>query len=144
MIWRCAVCGAEQLHNRIRCEQCGKPLVFPVDDDRRGIGKYILDGHKPVLCDDIMTWGRWFETADRQVRDTARDDVRVSTVFLGLDHGFGGKPELFETMVFVNGASVDCERYCTWDEAEAGHERWVMKVFKATPILALPTSGDER
>jgi hypothetical protein len=24
----CATCGAEPLHNTIRCEQCGKPLVF--------------------------------------------------------------------------------------------------------------------
>jgi hypothetical protein len=103
---------------------------------------YILKGHEPVKCDDLMWWAWWFETADRQVRDTARDDVRVSTVFLGLDHGFGGRKELFETMVFVNGAEEGCERYSTWSEAEEGHERWVMKVFKATPILALPTTGD--
>lgn len=25
---RCAACGATQRHNVIRCEQCGKPLVF--------------------------------------------------------------------------------------------------------------------
>lgn len=100
---------------------------------------YILDGHEPVREPDVIAWGRWFESADTHVRDTARDDVRVSTVFLGLDHGFGGRPELFETMLFVNGASEGCERYCTWDEAEAGHERWVTQVFKATPILSLPT-----
>jgi hypothetical protein len=103
---------------------------------------YILKGHEPVPCDDIMWWAWWFETADRRVRDTARDDVRVSTIFLAVDHGFGGRKELFETMLFVNGSSVDCERYSTWSEAEEGHERWVMKVFKATPILALPTTGD--
>jgi hypothetical protein len=104
---------------------------------------YILNGHKPVKCDDLMRWARWFETADRHVRDTARDDVRVSTVFLGLDHGWDGRPMLFETMLFVNGSSIDCERYSTWDEAEAGHERWVKQVFKPTPILTLPTTGDE-
>jgi hypothetical protein len=103
---------------------------------------YILKGHKPVKCDDLMWWAWWFETADRHVRDTARDDVRVSTVFLGIDHGWDGRRELFETMVFVNGSSVDCERYATWDEAEEGHARWVAQVFKATPILAMPTSGD--
>ena len=104
---------------------------------------YTLKGHEPVPEPDIFAWGRWLQTADRHVRDTARDDVRVSTVFLGLDHGFGGRRELFETMVFVNGASEGCERYCTWAEAEEGHERWVKQVFKATPILAMPTSGDE-
>jgi hypothetical protein len=104
---------------------------------------YILKGHKPVKCDDLMWWAWWFETADRHVRDTARDDVRVSTVFLGIDHGFSDDgPVLFETMLFVNGSGEQMERYCTWDEAEAGHERWVMKVFKATPILALPTTGE--
>jgi hypothetical protein len=105
---------------------------------------YILNGHEPVPCDDLAWWAWWFGTADRQVRDTARDDVRVSTVFLGLDHSFfgHGPPMLFETMVFVNGSSVDCERYATWDEAEAGHARWVMQVFKPTPILVLPTTGD--
>lgn len=104
--------------------------------------RYILDGHQPVPEPDLLTWATWFEEADRHVRDTKRDDVRVSTVFLGLDHGWDGRKELFETMVFVNGADQGCERYATWDEAEAGHQRWVMQVFKPTPILALPTSGD--
>ena len=105
---------------------------------------YILKGHEPVPCDDLAWWAWWFEKADRHVRESIQGDVRVSTVFLGLDHGFRGRKELFETMVFVNGSSVDCERYSTWDEAEAGHQRWVMQVFKATPILALPTKGDAR
>jgi len=29
MICECAGCGAEQPQGRIRCDQCGKPLVFP-------------------------------------------------------------------------------------------------------------------
>lgn len=105
---------------------------------------YILDGHEPVPC-DIETWKRWFESADRQVAETIQDDVRVSTVFLGIDHNFGdlfGRPVLFETMVFVGHDNVACDRYRTWDEAEAGHKRWVVEVFKATPILTLPTEGD--
>jgi predicted RNA-binding Zn-ribbon protein involved in translation (DUF1610 family) len=32
MEMRCAACGAEQLHNHIRCEQCGEPLVFPASE----------------------------------------------------------------------------------------------------------------
>jgi hypothetical protein len=103
---------------------------------------YILDGHKPVAC-DMLTWVRWFESADRHVKLTEQGDVRISTVCLGLDHSFSdeGPPVLFETMAFgVEGLDDDQERYCTWDEAEAGHERWVNKIFKATPILALPQS----
>jgi hypothetical protein len=106
--------------------------------------RYILNGHKPVKCDDLMWWAWWMEKADRQVRDSMQGDVRVSTVFLGIDSSlFGhGPPMLFETMVFVNGSGGDCERYSTWDEAEAGHKRWVKQVFKPTPILALPTEGE--
>jgi hypothetical protein len=48
-----------------------------------------------------MRWATWFEAADRHVRDSFQGDVRVSTVFLGLDHSVYGPPQLFETMVFV-------------------------------------------
>jgi hypothetical protein len=77
---------------------------------------------------------------DRHVRLTEQGDICVSTVFLGINHvGFDDdRPIVFETMVFVGGSSVDCEQYATWDEAEAGHARWVAKVFKPTPILKLP------
>lgn len=49
----------------------------------------------------------------------------VSTVFLGVDHSFGGTPRWFETMVFRAGESLSCERYETKNEAEAGHQREV-------------------
>jgi hypothetical protein len=32
MEMRCAACGANQDHNLIRCEQCGKPLVFAASE----------------------------------------------------------------------------------------------------------------
>lgn len=100
-------------------------------------GRYILEGHTPVLCPGLLKWGRWFESADRQVAETIQGDVRVSTVFLGLDHNHWGRgpPILFESMAFVGHDSVDLNRYSTWEEAEKGHRRMVAKVFKATPIL---------
>ena len=99
---------------------------------------YKLDGHKVVRCENLLEWAHWFETADRCVKLTVQGDVWVSTVFLGLDHGWGeGPPVVFETMVFNPGSS-DMERYCTWEEAEEGHDRMVMQVFKPTSILALP------
>jgi hypothetical protein len=100
--------------------------------------QYILVGHQPVVCRDLMTWTRWMETADRHVGLTEQGDVMVSTVFLGLDHGWGDRVQLYETMVFAGDHDSDMERYSTWDEAEAGHKRWVDKIFKATPILQLP------
>lgn len=87
--------------------------------------KYILDGQTPVKA-DLMTWARWFETADRHVDRTEIGEHLVSTVFLGLDHQFGdGPPLLFETMVFAGGEPDDmwCERCSTWDEAVAMHQR---------------------
>lgn len=102
---------------------------------------FILDGHEPVAC-DLMTWARWFEANDRHVKLTEQGDVRISTVFLGLDHGWGHgeRPVVFETMVFQGTHGGEMDRYCTWDEAEAGHARFVMEVFKPTPILKLPLS----
>lgn len=94
--------------------------------------KYILDGHKPVPCDDVIQWGKWFETADREVDKTqTSDDVCVSTVFLGLDHSFRSEiPILFETIVFGGELNEEIERYATWEQAEQGHKKWVEKAIK--------------
>lgn len=97
------------------------------------MGNYILDGKNPVKCDDLIEWAMWFEKANRHVSVTnLPDDVRVSTVFLGLDHSFGfgsGKPILFETMIFGGEQDGFCERYETWDEAEVGHQKAIELVF---------------
>lgn len=99
--------------------------------------KYILAGHKVVPCDDLMAWGRWFETAKRHVAlTTPVTGIMVSTVFLGLDYRFGatGEPLVFETMIFGGEHDQYCERYSTWEEAEAGHKKAVELV--ATPPAA--------
>lgn len=86
---------------------------------------YILDGKKPKSV-DLLEWARWFETADRIVAKTLINGVKVSTVFLGLDHSFGGGPPLlFETMIFGGGHDDYCERFETWEQAEAGHQEAV-------------------
>jgi hypothetical protein len=103
------------------------------------IDRYILNGHEPVAEPELLTWAQWMVEADRHVRLSEQGDVRVSTVFLGLDHSFGdGAPILFETIAFVGDESVAEARYCTWAEAEEGHARIVAEVFKATPIMSLP------
>jgi hypothetical protein len=93
---------------------------------------YILEGQDPVACEDTLTWARWYETADRKVASDHVGDVRISTVFLGLDHGWGeGEPVLFETMVFGGAMDEEMDRYCTWRAAETGHAAMVKRVALA-------------
>lgn len=99
-----------------------------------GFGQYILRGKEPVPAHDTLEWGHWFEnTENRRVAfDKVEDEAEVSTVFLGLDHGFGGTPLLFETMVFGGKLDGEQERYSTWDEAEASHKAMVERVRAST------------
>ena len=85
--------------------------------------KYILDGKKAILTEDLKEWSGWFETAKRHVGDDTIGEARVSTVFLGLDHNYsGGEPLLFETMIFGGKYHEFQKRYSTYEEAELGHK----------------------
>lgn len=103
------------------------PLYYVLDEERQ-----------PLAIDDVVAWGDWFATSkDRQIADDKDEDggdVRVSTVFLGLDHNFGasGPPILYETMVFGGPYDGSQERYATRDDAIAGHQRWCSRVSAAT------------
>lgn len=91
---------------------------------------YILDGKTPVRC-ELIEWGNWFEKNDRKVKKTVIGEVTISTVFLGLDHSFGlgeGLPVLFETMVFGGIMDAQMDRYCSWEQAEEGHDAMVERV----------------
>lgn len=87
---------------------------------------YKLEDKKVVACKP-QEWG--FVTTDRRVALEKFGPVTVSTVFLGLDHSFGGKvPLVFETMVFEGPLDGQMDRYSTWDQAETGHRKMVEKV----------------
>ena len=94
---------------------------------------YILKNGEPVKCANVIAWGRWFEGADdeRRIAATEIGDVRVSTIFLGLDHGYGGTVQLYETMIFGGDHDGYQERYATRAEAEAGHAAAVVLVKQA-------------
>ncbi|SRR6266568_5076961 len=122
------------------------------------IGHYILNEQgEPVLEPDFMKYARWFEAAERHIGNTWFGDIRVSTVFLGIDHSFssveGGSPVLWETMVFADEAiltrlmelsetddrsilaqffgGIDIQkRYSSRKAAEEGHQ--LMCIFIAT------------
>lgn len=67
----------------------------------------------------------------RSIGRTQVGNLFVSTVFLGLDHSFGG-PELllYETMIFWNGKGTDQyqERYSTRKEAGRRHKEIVKEL----------------
>jgi len=92
---------------------------------------YILDGKTPIHCDDLLSWASWFKSQNRIIASKMIDGITISTVFLGIDHGFGGKVMLFETMIFGGDHDDYCERYSTWEEAEAGHQTAVNLVTES-------------
>ncbi len=66
------------------------------------IFQYVLRYRKPVPCNNVRKWARLINCKYcRRIRNTYLGKIRISTVFLGLDHNWGlGKPLLFETMIF--------------------------------------------
>lgn len=114
--------------------------------------KYILDGHTPVPIRDIMDWAMQVEARSKacaagndpwRVGRDAINGADVSTVFLGLDHSFGGEPPmLFETMIFGGDHDQYQDRYSTWDEAEEGHK--LACELAARPATAATKEHDRR
>jgi hypothetical protein len=98
--------------------------VGQIENRTARIARYVLDGHKPVPCDDLATWTSWMATPKRWVQNTQLSDscgnqVRICTAFLGLDMNFGiGETILFETMVLGGIFDRELYRYCTWTEAK--------------------------
>ena len=87
------------------------------------IGHFILKDKKPLET-DLISWALWMNDVSQRI--VAKDkfgDVEVSTVFLGLDHNWGGgEPLLFETMIF-GGEYADYQKRCsTWEQAEKMHK----------------------
>ena len=79
--------------------------------------------------------GRYGKNAYVRVGQDVIGEVEVSTVWLGMDHGFGFgrdadeyKPVIFETMIFGGKYSDWQRRYCTEWEAIKGHAEAVVDV----------------
>jgi hypothetical protein len=82
----------------------------------------------------LRRWARHFEI-DHEYKWVARTRVgnlRVSTVWLGIDHAFGSEngPLIFETMVFAppGWAERECQRHRTEAEAREAHARVVERL----------------
>lgn len=107
---------------------------------------YILDENKqPVEC-DAATMQAFLEKEENQrvALDEIPGGVIVSTVFLGINHNWSSVrsiPILFETMLFDTGDEWEGEtqwRYCTYEEAVAGHKETVERLIKENQIPVFP------
>jgi hypothetical protein len=79
---------------------------------------------------DLVAWAKLLDDKEySRVGLFERPWVKVSTVWLGLNHNWGkGDPLIFETMAFAPGMVEVCqERYSTLAQAEAGHAKAVKK-----------------
>lgn len=108
---------------------------------------YILVGKDVVREDDVTKWGIWHEDINnRRLKQTLVFDgtIRVSTVFIGIDMGWGfshanHQPHVFETMVFDDaqgGIALDSytQRYAEWDDAMIGHEQ-IVDMLRHHPLI---------
>jgi len=87
-----------------------------------------MDGDEIIETDDTIVWARQFEINDRIIGKTKiSEEIKVSTVFLGVDHADTpeGPPVLFETMVFGGPNDQETQRYCTVKQARDGHAEMV-------------------
>ena len=124
-----------------------KPLLAAVKHDVGDSMYYILDNNVSVKVEGenqtqvLLEWAKWYEANARTVMKTRLEVTEenrflmkektlgfteVSTVFLGLDHNhFGGRPLLFETMIFGGEHEGELTRCSTWEEAEAMHSEMI-------------------
>jgi hypothetical protein len=102
---------------------------------------YKLVNKKVVEEPDVAKWAAWFEGTERIVQQNTIRPYFISTVFLGLDHGYlaDADPILFETMIFSDDADDRFEgyqvRYCTYEEAQQGHLDALHLVRSETNVL---------
>jgi hypothetical protein len=96
---------------------------------------YVPDGEgfKPVPEDfDLARWHRdktdWIVGKTLIESPLTDQEIEVSTVFLFLNHGWRGGIQLWESLVFgADGTPMADyqERYSTYADAKAGHDRIV-------------------
>jgi hypothetical protein len=115
---------------------------------------YRLDAKgEPVKCKTLREWCEFFEASEqpgqisRVVKRERVGACEVSTVFLALDHAFGGGPPvLWETMIFAdapNHAWHNETRRCAGgrEQAEAMHAAALDEMKKIFSPTGAPPVG---
>lgn len=85
----------------------------------------------------LLEWIELFADKSYQIiqQDRIGKEIEVSTVWLGIDHGFGmTKPIIFETMIFGGKHNQYQRRYSTIQDALKGHEAAVRLVRRPSKI----------
>lgn len=111
-------------------------LIYVLDENKRPVHPKTMDEYNELM------WGK--DRANKVVAKDTHDNFYISTVFLGMDHGFGSPPQFFETMVFDQTGETSynnnklneifMDRYETWEQAEEGHRRILDKVKKGEQL----------
>jgi hypothetical protein len=100
----------------------GRPMYYGLNGEPLTLRQWadLLGSNKRRVALDALTWG-------------TVSAMRISTVYLGIDHNFllTGPPLIFETMVFGEEGWADeaCYRWSTLDEAQRGHEKVVLDLI---------------
>lgn len=97
---------------------------------------YLNDDHTYRCC-SLTEWSEQIDKLYKENKKHLAYDIingkLVSTIWLGLNHNHhGGRPLLFETMVFSeeqSGHDIYMDRYTTWHEAIVGHKKAVQWVL---------------
>lgn len=86
---------------------------------------YILDENNKPIRSTIVDCGEWLQKNPERkaVKQEYVGDVRISTVFLGLDHAWNSDiPVLWETMIFGGEHDQYMDRYTSYEDALEGHK----------------------
>lgn len=96
----------------------------------RGSSYILVDG-VPVEEPDLHKWSQWYEKVskrgERILAKWSEGEVKVTTVFLGFDHGLEeeGPPLVFGTLISGGPHDGSEWNYATLDDALHGHKHAV-------------------
>jgi hypothetical protein len=84
---------------------------------------YILnEAGQPVPEPDVLAWGNWYHARGHHVAEDVIGDIRVSTIFKGVDNSYREGPPrgLFETAIFAPD-HYEVGMFDTREIAQVGH-----------------------